>query len=62
MQLFERVGFSKSEMLQLNDREPRENRGRLRHCNGIQTPRATEPEIRDWEGGSEVKPEVRIPI
>ncbi len=24
-------------------REPRENRGRLRHCNGLQTPRATDP-------------------
>ena len=23
-------------------REPRENRGRLRHCNGLQTPRATD--------------------
>ena len=41
-------------MLQLNDREPRENRGRLRHCNGIQTPRATGREI-GWEGGSEVQ-------
>src|SRR5213083_2912660 len=35
-------------------REPRENRGRLRHCNGIQTPRATGREI-GWEGGSEVQ-------
>ena len=24
--------------MQLNVREPRENRGRLRHCNGIQVP------------------------
>jgi hypothetical protein len=40
--------------------EPRENRGRLRHCNGLQTPIAT---VRTGgrEGGSEVKPEVRIP-
>src|SRR5882724_1905972 len=33
-------------------REPRENRGRLRHCNGLQTPTATGPP--DREGGSEV--------
>jgi hypothetical protein len=26
---------------QSNVREPRENRGRLRHCNGLQTPNAT---------------------
>jgi hypothetical protein len=26
---------------QLNVREPRGNRGRLRHCNGLQTPNAT---------------------
>src|ERR1700722_12629059 len=42
-----------------NVREPRENRGRLRHCNGLQTPIATG--IRR-EGGSEVKPEVRISV
>lgn len=35
-------------------REPREIRGRLRHCNGLQTPRATgSPTNR--EGGSEVQ-------
>ena len=32
-------------------REPRENRGRLRHCNGLQTPIAT---VSKREGGSEV--------
>ena len=32
--------------LQLNVREPRENRGRLRHCNGLQTP--TMPLIAAW--------------
>src|SRR5213082_3439699 len=43
-------------MLQLNDREPRENRGRLRHCNGIQTPRATEPEIGIGKAGARSNP------
>ena len=36
-------------------REPRENRGRLRHCNGLQTPTATGSAKWDWEGGSEVQ-------
>src|SRR6266404_6322227 len=36
-------------------REPRENRGRLRHCNGLQTPKATGSAKRNWEGGSEVQ-------
>ena len=35
-------------------REPRENRGRLRHCNGLQTPIATGSAKRSREGGSEV--------
>jgi len=43
-------------MLQLNDREPRENRGRLRHCNGIQTPTATEPEIGIGKAGARLNP------
>ena len=38
-------------MLQLSDREPRENRGRLRHCNGIQTPTATGPRLGRRERG-----------
>ena len=47
---------------QANVREPRENRGRLRHCNGLQTPTATDRSPLDREGGSEVRPEVRIPV
>ena len=53
-----------SKQSQLNDWEPRENRGRLRHCDGLRAPKATGNHhawIR-WEGGSEVKPEVRIPV
>lgn len=39
-------------------REPRAIRGRLRHCNGIQSPNATGPAREaGWEGGSKVKPE-----
>src|SRR5271154_6361885 len=34
--------------------EPRENRGRLRHCDGLQTPKAT-GSARSWEGGSEAR-------
>src|SRR5271170_8074035 len=34
--------------------EPRENRGRLRHCDGLQTPIAT-GSIRNREGGSKVR-------
>ena len=34
--------------------EPRENRGRLRHCNGLQTPTATGLALQGREGGSEV--------
>jgi hypothetical protein len=40
---------------QTNVREPRENRGRLRHCNGLQTPTATGRSPLDREGGSEVQ-------
>src|SRR4051812_1413895 len=35
-------------------REPRENRGRLRHCNGLQTSNATARE-NGREGGSEIR-------
>src|SRR5882672_4816368 len=45
-------------------REPRENRGRLRHCNGLQTPTGHCPALnkRRREGGSEVTSEVRISV
>ena len=39
--LFESQGCVCIRSLQFNVREPRENRGRLRHCNGLQTPTAT---------------------
>jgi len=42
-------------------REPREIRGRLRHCNGLRAPKAT-GRLGGWEGGSKAKPEVRIPV
>ena len=45
-------------------REPRENRGRLRHCNGLQTPTATASLITDGAGRRErgFRPEVRISV
>jgi hypothetical protein len=68
-QLFERtISFHEVVLWQLSDREPGENPGRLRHCNGIQTPtqnlraKVTDQRKADWEDGSEAKPEVRIPV
>ena len=51
--LFETDGLDVHLQTQPNVREPREIRGRLRHCNGLQTPTATGPP--DREGGSEVQ-------
>jgi hypothetical protein len=53
---------TRSHPKQSNVREPRENRGRLRHCNGLQTPISHYPASAGREGGSEVRPEVRIPV
>src|SRR5204863_3344010 len=45
---------------QSNAWEPRGNRGRLRHCNGLQTPTATGHEPGRRERGW--RPQVRIPV
>lgn len=47
--------FIRSLKVAVKCREPRENRGRLRHCNRLQTPHCHCPDL-GWEGGSEVKP------
>ena len=59
-----KLADAKSAAMQRAARERRENRRRLRHCYGLQTPIATAPRMHasaGWEGGSEVKSEVRIP-
>ena len=52
---FEIADKSVRAITQANVREPRENRGRLRHCNGLQTPTATDRSPLGREGGSEVQ-------
>ena len=58
---FESGGLIVHLLPQPSVREPRENRGRLRHCKGLRTPTrqqvaspATDSAKRDREGGSEV--------
>jgi hypothetical protein len=41
-------------------REPRVNRGRLRHCDGLQIPKATG--LQTGKAGTRFEPEVRIPV
>src|SRR5437773_3059035 len=48
---------------QPNAREPRENRGRLRHCYGLQTPTATGFALaKSGRRERGRRPEVRIPV
>ena len=47
---------------QLDVREPREIRGRLRHCNGLQTPKATGRASGSGRRERGLRPEVRIPV
>ena len=55
MRVFRPASISRS-----NVWEPRENRGRLRHCDGIRTPSPTGRMAGKGEPG--LKPEVRIPV
>ena len=56
--------------IQPNVGEPRENRGRLRHCNGIRVPSAFAPSeaanvtagLSSGKAGMRLKPGVRIPV
>jgi hypothetical protein len=53
---FDTMGLVAHLETQPSVREPRENRGRLRHCNGLQTPSATGSRERAGKAGARLSP------